>query len=357
MKKPIYVLILILLFIVSGCNFNESILSYNTNEIGNMDNTLHFIDVGQGDSILVSSGNEYMLVDGGEEDQGDTVVNYIDGLGIDKLKYIVATHPHSDHIGGIDDVMNSINVENVIMPDAVSGSRCFENMLDAIEDNNINVIKGEAGYSFNLGNFKCDIVGPVNISDDANNNSVVMKLSYGEDSILLTGDCSKAEEKDIIENGADISAVLLKSGHHGSSTSSTEDFIRKVNPKTVVISCGKNNSYGHPHKETIATYNKYGIKVYRTDQEGTIIAYCSGKGITIDSKNIESNITNKKANEADSFNSIEKTYILNKSSKKYHTSECSGGQSISGKNKEEYTGTAKELEEMGYSSCGTCKPE
>ncbi len=325
-------------------------------------NAVHFIDVGQGDSILVESNGKYMLVDAGEEDKGKIVIEYIKGLGIESLDYVVATHPHSDHIGGMDDVINSFSVKNIIMPDMVTTTKCFENMLDAIENNNVNVIKGEAGYNFSLGDFNCSIVGPVDIGDDTNNNSIVMKLLYGNDSILLTGDCSKDEEMDIIESNVDISADLLKAGHHGSSTSDSDEFVRRVSPEIAVISCGKNNEYGHPHKETLDTFNKYGVNVHRTDEEGTIIAQCSGNGISLTDINGEIIYTEKSENTSEENSVITdetttNTYILNTNSKKFHREDCSSVSNMSDKNKEEYSGTAEELESMGYTPCGQCKPK
>lgn len=349
MKKIKLMLLLIIALVTCGCINSKNSIGNNIADVGNR---VHFIDVDQGDSILVESDGEYMLVDAGEENKGDVVVDYINSLGISCLKYAVATHPHSDHIGGMDDVINNIDVQNIIMPDAITTTKCFENMLDAAENKNVNVIEAIAGNSFELGNFNCTIVGPINESEDMNNNSVVIKLTYGEDKILLTGDCSKAEERDIVNSGADISADLLKAGHHGSSTSGTEEFIKSVNPGAAVISCGRDNDYGHPHKETMDTFNKHNIEVYRTDTMGTIVADCSGNGISIKSENKTEMVAE---NEDNKNYDIENKYILNTRSKKFHKPDCGSANNI--KDKEEYTGSAEELKSMGYSPCGTCKPE
>ncbi|MDO5388166.1 MAG: ComEC/Rec2 family competence protein [Clostridia bacterium] len=358
--RRISVLFILLLFaLTSGCSYNSANV-FNKGEI-TYDNTVSFIDVGQGDSILVKSNGCYMLVDAGEEDKGSVVAEYIRNEGIDKLDYVVATHPHSDHIGGMDDILNTFQVDNIIMPDMVTSTKCFENMLNAVENKNINAIVGQAGYDFELGNFKCSIVGPVTIGDDANNNSVVIKLVYGNDSILLTGDCSKAEETDIADSGADISANLLKAGHHGSSTSSSDKFVSMVSPQIVVISCGKDNEYGHPHKETLDTFNKYGVKVYRTDEEGTVTAVCSGNGISMVTDNTvtedtDTENTYTENTDTDDKNNENVSYILNKGTKKFHNADCSSAESISEKNRQEYTGTREELIKTGYAPCGICKP-
>ncbi|MDO4300092.1 MAG: ComEC/Rec2 family competence protein [Clostridia bacterium] len=352
-KIKLLSILIFVIFIINGCS---NIINISENIRVNTDNTVHFIDVGQGDSILVASDGEYMLVDAGEEDKGDDVVNYIRSLGISNLKYVVATHPHSDHIGGMDDVINAFEVENIIMPDTVTSTKCFENLLDAVEAKKVNSIEAVFGNSFELGDFKCKILGPVNISDEQNNNSVVIKLNYNNDSILLTGDCSKEEERDIINTGVDISADLLKAGHHGSSTSSTENFIENIKPSSAVISCGKNNDYGHPHKRTMDTFEKNNIKIYRTDTDGTIIADCSGSGITIRTNNGTYDVENVNDDNGN-LPSGEKTYILNIKSKKYHKIDCGGARNISDANKNEFTGTIEELKEEGYSPCGICKPE
>lgn len=358
MKKKILIILLVITAVLAYCVNAQTNQNTNQNTELSGENAVHFIDVGQGDSVLVKSNGKYMLVDAGEEDKGSVVVNYLKKQGIKNIEYVVATHPHSDHIGGIDDVINNFKVSNIIMPDVSAGTRCFENMLDAVEKNNVKAIKSELGYTFELGDFKCSILGPVNISDDTNNNSVVMKLVLGNDSILLTGDCSRDEENDILNKSGDISADVIKIGHHGSSTSSSEEFIRKVDPKIAVISCGKDNEYGHPHKETLNTLNKYGVKVYRTDLDGSVIAKCSGNGITIESGGESVNIENgnEKINGAESANNEKITYILNTSSKKFHYTGCSGADSMSEKNKSVFTGSRNELINKGYSPCNICKP-
>ena len=249
---------------------------------GSNDVKVHFIDAGQGDSIFIElDGTKTMLIDAGTAESGDDIVGYIDNLGYNTIDYLVATHPHADHIGGMTDVFESFEIKSVYMPDAVTDTKTFERFLDAIEKESCVVNEARAGMSiFSDGNLKADILSPVSEKyKDLNNYSVVVKLTHGNVKYLFTGDSEKEVEKQILND--DISAHVLKAGHHGSSTSSGEEFVRKVNPEVAVISCGKDNDYGHPHRETIQTFDKLGIKMLRTDEEGSIVIASDGNEIKV----------------------------------------------------------------------------
>jgi competence protein ComEC len=246
---------------------------------------VHFIDVGQADSILIQNGDKSMLIDAGNNPDGDDVVNYINGLGIKKLDVVVGTHAHEDHIGGMDTVIKSFDIGQIIMPKAGNTTKTFEDVLTAIADKGLKITSPVPGTEIKLNSAIGKIVAP-NGSDykDLNDSSVAIKLTFGENSFMLMGDAEAVSEKEILAKGFDIKADLLKIGHHGSSSSTTQEFLNAVNPKYAVISVAKGNDYEHPHKPTMDKLKAKGIKVYRTDELGTIVATSDGKSIAFNTK-------------------------------------------------------------------------
>ena len=244
---------------------------------------VHFIDVGQADSILIQSDEQTMLIDAGNNADSEDVVAYIKSQNIDKLDYVVGTHPHEDHIGGLDAVIESFDIGVIYMPKAMSTTKTFEDVLNAISKKGMKVTTPVPGTTAKFGEASFTILAPNSDSyKETNNYSIVIKLDHGNNSFLFTGDAEDVSEKEMIEKGYDLSADVLKVGHHGSSTSTTKEFLEKVNPKYALISAGKDNRYGHPHKETIDLLNKKGIEIYRTDESGTIIAISNGESLTFE---------------------------------------------------------------------------
>lgn len=248
---------------------------------------VHFIDVGQADCTLLMTAGANMLIDTGDldDDYTNKIINYLKNQGVSKLDYLVLTHPDSDHIGGAPEIINEFEVVKCIMPDHAKTTNIYENTLAALEENNVEVVEGKAGESFNFGDALCNIIAPIDIdgSESANDSSVVIKLTHGENTFLFTGDAEEESEAKMLERyiKSDLKADFLKAGHHGSSTSSTAAFLDAVAPTYAFISCGADNKYGHPHDETIEKFDERGIQYYRADINGTLLVVSDGKVLTI----------------------------------------------------------------------------
>lgn len=248
---------------------------------------VHYIDVGQADSILIQSpGNKVMLIDAGNNSDGTSVVSYLKSQGVNRIDVLIGTHPHEDHIGGMDNVVNSFDIGSIYMPRASSTSKTFEDLLNAIKGKGLKVTTAVGGISIDFDSgVKTDILAPNGTSyDDLNNYSSVIKMTFGNTSYLFTGDAENISEQEMLSKGYNLQADVLKVGHHGSSYSTTSAFLKSVSPKYAVISVGKGNSYGHPSAETINRLNASNIQIYRTDEAGTIIITSDGKSISIDKK-------------------------------------------------------------------------
>lgn len=248
-------------------------------EILNSELKVYFIDVGQADSILIQNENENMLIDAGNNSDGEKLVNYLKKLGIKDFKYVVGTHPHEDHIGGLNNIIDSFDIDTIYMPDVITTTKTFEEILDSLEAKNMSFTVPEIGSNFSLGKANFEVIYTGTDSSDLNNSSIVLKMTYGSNSFLFTGDAtSEVEEKIISKN---IKSEVLKIGHHGSKYSSSNEFLDKVNPKYAIISVGKNNSYGHPNIETLNNLKTRNIEIYRTDELGTILITSDGNKLNI----------------------------------------------------------------------------
>ena len=239
------------------------------------------MDVGQGDSILIQVNNKNLLIDSGPKDSKNNLLSYLTKLDINTLDYVIATHPHEDHIGNMATILNKYKVKNFLSPKIDQSSKTYEKMLNSLKKYNlkINVLKSDSAL-IDLGdNTSIKIYSPImDKYDNINNYSPVFRITYGASSFLFTGDAEIAVEKKILSSYEDIKADVLKLGHHGSSSSSSKEFISKVNPSIAVISAGKDNSFGHPHKESLKTLKDNNIPYYRTDLKGSIIIMGDKKG-------------------------------------------------------------------------------
>lgn len=241
---------------------------------------VHYIDVGQGDSELICCGGEYMLIDAGEPSASDTVVDYLNDHGIEKLEYVVCSHGHADHCGGLDAVVENFDVGTVFTSPYPGDTSSYEIFSDAVSAKDLAMTVPELGESYSLGEARFEFIGPLEEYDNLNDDSLVMRLEYGDTSFLFTGDMTSKAERDLLEDGANVKCDVLKVGHHGSSGSSSYRFLYEAEPKIAVISCEAGNSYGHPHEEALSRLNDCGAEVCRTDLEGSIIIFSNGMEVT-----------------------------------------------------------------------------
>ena len=324
---------------------------------------VHYIDVGQGDSSFVELPNgETILIDAGIPSQGNVVTNYIKNLGYTDIDYVVATHPHNDHIGGLPAVLESFNVGKFYMPNKEHTSDIFMKMLTAVQVNGCKAVYAKSGLSVvDEGNLKVNFVAPVSSGySDLNNYSAVLRISFGKSSFLFTGDAEDVVESELISSGQNIKADVLKVGHHGSGYSSTSAFLKKVNPKYAIISVGK-NSYGHPNVDAMTRIATAGAEVYRTDEVGTIIVTTDGNTYSLNknTSTIQSNAPPVEDDTSDNIQDdseiIEKSNIssvsvyVTKTGSKYHSYGCSYLKSC-------IETTLSSAKSNGYEPCSRCNP-
>jgi len=244
--------------------------------------TVTFIDVGQGDSILIQQGGNAILIDSGAFHQRERVINTLDSLGVTSLDYVIATHPHADHMGAMSAVIDTYDIGHVMMPYATNNTVAFERMLESIANNNLRIERPVPGNMIIAGNIELEIVAPnAERYSNLNNHSIITRLGWGDTSFLFTGDAEVLSENEVLENGFNISANVLDVGHHGSSTSTSESFLDAVNPEFAILSLAAGNKYGHPHVEVMERLEARNIAVYRTDTMGTITLSSDGTNISV----------------------------------------------------------------------------
>lgn len=327
---------------------------------------IHFLDVGQADSALVLCDGKSMLIDGGDSKDSSLIYAYLKDNGIKHLDYIVATHGHSDHVGGLSGALNYATVSTVLCSTENYDNEEFSDFVRYLEKQNAKISVPKHGDAFTLGSSSFEIVAPMASSEIHNNTSLVLRLVYGDTSFLFTGDAEMEEETDILFSNYTIGSTVLKVGHHGSSSSTSHEFLKKVSPKYAVISVGKDNQYNFPSQETIETLRDANVKVFRTDMQGTIICTSDGKEVKFSvTKNADADTLptatpeptpTPKATKEPAKEPTKTTYILNTNTKKFHYSGCGSVKKMKESNKKQYTGTREEVIKKGYSPCGNCKP-
>lgn len=334
--------------------------------------SIHFIDVGQADAALVECDGHYMLIDGGNKEDSDLIYSVLKKAAVPKLDIIVGTHAHEDHIGGLPGALNYTTADLVLSSVTSYNSKAFKNFKKYADKNGGGLVVPKAGDTYSLGSSDVKIIG-VNEADGTNNSSIVLKITYGKTEYLFTGDAEREAEQAILNRDEDISANILKVGHHGSDTSTSYVWLREIMPEYAIISVGKGNSYNHPTDEVLSRLRDADVQTYRTDLNGDIFLTSDGKTISITSDKTASKDEIFKAGEvvtekvtqattqpvvtekADN-NAAGQNYVLNTNTKKFHYPSCSSAKQIKDKNRDEYTGTRDELIAMGYSPCGKCHP-
>ena len=281
--NKVILLLIILLGVYFVKNFYESFgfIDNNTEQTNISENNLleiYFFDVGQADSILIKEDNKNILIDAGNNEDGENLVNYLkNDLNISSLDMLVGTHPHEDHIGGLDNVINELDIKEILLPDVTTTTKTFEEVIDAIDKKNYKITIPKIDEEYNIGNMNFKVLYTGVNESDLNASSIVIKLNYFNTNYLFMGDAPTKVEKEILNK--DLESDVLKVGHHGSNYSTSQDFLDKVNPKYAIISVGLNNIYKHPSSKVIDKLNKKNIEIYETDKDGTIKLTSDGENI------------------------------------------------------------------------------
>ncbi len=325
---------------------------------------VHFIDVGQGDATLIKCGEHAMLVDTADASKGTAIQNYLKKQGIQKLDYLILTHPDADHIGGAPVIITKLEIDKVFVSNFEKDNKTYQKLIQALDNKRLKAVTPKVGAEYLLGTAKITILAPDREYDNPNDASVCFLIQNGENRFLFTGDAEEKAQEELLSGKPDLSADVYHAGHHGSRTSTTEEFLEAVKPTYAVISCGEGNSYGHPHAQTLNLFRTNGISVFRTDEQGSIVATSDGKEIVWNCSpsttwaageptgSSKSNSTKEEPKEV----SEAATYICNTNTKKFHVPECASVRKMSEKNKRKVTLSRDEIIAQGYVPCRQCNP-
>ena len=347
MKKKLFALLLALSLFLLGCDMTAPLDSTNPTFSQDTETlTVHYIDVGQADSILLECEDKFMLIDGGNREDSQLVVSYLEQQGVTELEAVVCTHAHEDHVGGLPGVLAVYPTKVVYAPTKTYSSKIFDSFVYYVDQQGLDITIPAPGDAFTLGSTDLTILGPTQSYADPNNTSIVIMAEYGDTRLLFTGDMETKAENDMLdywEGKYDWNVDVLKAGHHGSDTSSSYRFVYETDPEYTIISVGEGNSYGHPNAGTIQRYADAGVPVFRTDELGHVI-------VTTDGINIAVTWNNQSAQPSELETTVT-TYVGNKNSKKFHTPDC--GNLPGESNRVEFD-TYQEAIDAGYEPCGNC---
>ncbi len=409
-KGKIVIFVSAFLFL-AGILLNQSRMEQglkHTSEPAQSENTatdeleVHFIDVGQGDCTLILCGQDAMLIDAGDNEKGTKIQSYLQKQGVKDLKYVICTHPDADHIGGMDVILYKFSCETILMTEEEKDTDTYRDVIDVMKNKGYQKTQPVVGARYFLGEAEFTIVGPDCVDEDSNNNSIAIVLRHGENTFLFTGDAKEEEELAMIDTGISLAADVYKAGHHGSRTSSTKRLLEEAAPVYAVISCAEGNTYGHPHAETLNHLRELGVKVFRTDEQGSIVVTSDGRELTwncspsetwrageptgslADIRTITSAASQGKIpipTEPSEASQIEASalpvespmvspeepwllpqpsaaisYICNTNTRVFHQPNCLSVEQMSEKNKLSVTITREEIIEQGYQPCKRCQP-
>lgn len=325
---------------------------------------VHYIDVGQADATLVVTNGKAMLIDGGNADDSSLIYSYLRDHGIKHLDYMICTHAHEDHVGGLPGALNYATVGTAFCPVTSFDTRAFNSFVKYLNNQGKSITVPSPGTTFSLGNAKCTILASNTYNDNPNNTSIVLRIVFGNTAFLFSGDAEQSVESYILNKGYDISCNVLKVPHHGSDSSSSYRWLREANADYAVISVGKNNSYGHPTENVLSKLRDADMKTFRTDMQGHIICTSDGNKVSFTvSKNKDVNTlvnpvvtTKSTTKKTTSNNTSSADYVLNTRSHKFHYPYCKSVRDMSEKNKQEVNMSRDEIIAQGYSPCGNCHP-
>ena len=355
MKKKLISLFLILSLMLCGCMElsvslpapTQSQPALDPDSTGSNVLTVHYIDVGQADCILLETDGEFMLIDGGNKEDGQLVVSYLQQQGVEELSAVICTHAHEDHVGGLPSVLAVYPTAAVYAPTKTYSSKIFDDFLYYVDQQRLEVTIPAPGDEFLLGQAKITVLGPVKSYAETNDTSIVTKVEFLETSFLFTGDMETPAENDMLDywgNRINWNVDVLKVGHHGSDTSSGYRFVYETDPEYAIVSVGEGNTYGHPNESVLSRYSDAGIPLFRTDELGTVLAVSDGYNITVTWDN-----QNAAPSEVEPGEAV--VYIGNKNSKKLHIGTCA---SLPKEENQVTFDSYEEAIEAGYTPCGSC---
>ena len=323
--------------------------------------TVTWLDVGQGDAAVIQCGGQSMLIDGGKPEKSSYIYAWLQQHGLSYLDVIVATHVDADHIGGLSGALNYASVGTAYCPVTTGTTETFQSFVKYLAQRGKQITVPTAGETFALGGAQVQILGPLHRAEDSNDNSIVLKVSFGATSFLFTGDAERAEEQDLLNAGVNLQSTVLKVGHHGSDTSTSYPFLRAVAPQYAVISVGAGNSYGHPTEAVLSRLRDAGVTTFRTDMQGEITAVSDGQTINFSTaKNAaaiaSANADGGNADGAAGATASAGTYVLNTNSHKFHLPSCSSVDTISPKNRKDVNESREQIIREGYAPCKRCNP-